>query len=77
MAASYSCDGCGAKVNEPKQLGRVVKRDYCAECVRNAEMFLANEESARDHTRRSFSATRQELINVHGKGGAFKLPDVP
>ena len=77
MAAAYFCDGCGSKVDNPKVVGSVLKRDYCVDCAKNAEMFLATEEAAREHTRRSFAATRQELIRIHGKDGKFKLPDVP
>jgi hypothetical protein len=77
MAASFTCDGCGVNVEQPKVVGSVIKRDYCEVCAKNAESFLAAEEDNRAHFCLRFGEIRQQLINVHGKDGKFKLPDVP
>lgn len=77
MAAVFICDGCGCNVDKPKVVGTVIKREYCAGCAKNAEMFLGAEEDNREHFYTRFAEIRQKLIEVHGKGGAFKLPDVP
>lgn len=77
MARTYTCDGCGSTVYQPKVIGVVIKRDYCEECSKNAAMFLASEEDARAHYRQRFAEVRAQLISVHGQDGKFKLPDVP
>lgn len=77
MAAAYTCDGCAKEVEKPVQLGHVLKRDYCDECAKNAQMFLQAEEDNRKHFHHRFAEIRQQLITVHSKDGAFKLPDVP
>jgi len=76
MAATYSCDGCGGNVAKPKVVGAVLKRDYCEACAKNAEAFLAALEDNHAHFRERFMEIRQQLINVHGQDGKFKLPDV-
>lgn len=76
MAKSYTCDGCGVNVDQPKVVGHVIRREYCEQCAKNAESFLAAEEDHRAHYCRRFEEIRQQLINVHGNGGTFKLPDV-
>lgn len=77
MARVISCDGCGGQVAEPIVVGHVIKRDYCEECAKSAEAFLAAEEDNRAHFHRRFAEIRENLIKVHGMDGAFKLPDVP
>jgi hypothetical protein len=77
MAASYTCDGCGVNVEKPKKVGYVLPRDYCEQCAKEAQGFLAAEEDNRKHFCARFEEVRKHLINVHGKAGAFKLPDVP
>lgn len=76
MAATFTCDGCGANVSSPKQVGHVVRRDYCAECAKNAEAFLAAEEDQRALFQERFVENRKQLINLHSNAGKFKLPDV-
>jgi hypothetical protein len=39
MAASYVCDGCGFAIQEPKKVGHVLKRDYCAACEPRAQAY--------------------------------------
>jgi hypothetical protein len=77
MAACYACDGCGVNVEKPKKVGYVLQRDYCETCAREAEAFLAAEEDNRAHFCVRFEEIRKHLIQVHGKGGSFLLPDVP
>ena len=77
MAASYTCDGCGVNVANPKSIGHVIKRDYCDRCATMAEGFLAAEEDNRKHFQQRFAEIRQRLIEVHGMNGTFLLPDVP
>lgn len=76
MAIAYSCDGCGAKVDKPKQVGHVIKRDYCETCADKATAFLEAEEVLRRTTQEQFMAARQAFIAQASDGG-FKLPDVP
>ncbi len=64
-------------VEKPKVVGHVIRREYCETCAKNAESFLAAEDDNRAHFCMRFEEIRQQLINVHGKDGAFKLPDVP
>lgn len=77
MARAFTCDGCGANVEKPKVIGRIIPRDYCDSCATNAEAFLVAEEDNRAHIHRHFEEVRSNLIIVHGKEGQFKLPDVP
>lgn len=76
MAASYTCDGCGCNVSKPKQVGHVVKRDYCRECEVVAGVFLETEESYRKEAQERFAEKRNALIAKYGANN-FKLPDVP
>lgn len=76
MAASYTCDGCGANVVKPKRVGHVIARDYCRECEIVATVFLETEESYRQEVQREFAAKRAALIEQYGANN-FKLPDVP
>jgi hypothetical protein len=77
VATAFTCDGCGVCIDTPKKVGVVLTRDYCERCAKEAEAFLAAEEDNRVHYQRRFMEVRGHLINVHGKAGAFKLPDVP
>lgn len=76
MAATYTCDGCGSNVAKPKQVGHVIKRDYCETCAVKAEDFLEAEELLRKVHAEQFIAARQAFINTAATGN-FKLPDVP
>lgn len=76
MAQSFTCDGCGKPVAEPKKVGYVLRRDYCAECAVIAGSFTKEEEEARIAIQAAFATKRAELIAKHGANG-FKLPDVP
>ena len=76
MAASFTCDGCGAAVDKPKQVGHVLKRDYCEACTVRAEAFVDAEEAERVAVQVVFAGKREKLIAEFGAGN-FKLPDVP
>jgi hypothetical protein len=76
MAASYTCDGCGCNVATPKQIGHVLKRDYCEPCADKAQAFLEAEEILRRTTQEQFEKARATFI-AHASEGGFKLPDVP
>lgn len=76
MAASYTCDGCGAGVKKPEIVGHVIKREYCEACATKAKDFLDAEELLRDACHHQFLGARTTLINTISEGG-FKLPDVP
>jgi hypothetical protein len=76
VAASYSCDGCGVKIDEPLIVGHIVKRDYCEACARKAEAFLEAEELLRANASHQFVTARAALIATAAIDG-FKLPDVP
>lgn len=73
MAISYSCDGCGSPVENPRHVGKVLKREYCDACVPKAEAFIVAEETLRVETQVEFASKRQSLIDSY----AIKLPDVP
>lgn len=75
MSISYSCDGCGANVTEPINVGHVTKRDYCEKCAEKAEAFIAEEEQLRKDTQEKFIDDRAALIAKYSEGG-FQLPDV-
>lgn len=76
MAATYSCDGCGSNVAEPKHVGYVLKRDYCPECADKAKAFLDAVEVLQKTAQDQFATARQAFINQASEGG-FKLPDTP
>jgi len=73
MAAIFTCDGCNQPVAEPKQIGFVLKRDYCEACAVKAKAFLDAQESMLKELRAVFAAARQDMIEA---AGTFKLPDV-
>jgi len=75
MAASYTCDGCGCNVEKPKQVGHVLRRDYCDDCAPTAEAFLSEEEQERIAVQAVFIAKREKLLKKYGKN-LRKLPDV-
>lgn len=76
MARSFTCDGCGDPVDNPKQVGHVIQRDYCPTCAVKAEEYLQSEEAERLAVQSAFVGKRDKLIKKHG-AGRFKLPDVP
>ena len=76
MAASYTCDGCGCNVAHPKQVGHVIKRDYCDSCKPKAEAYLEAEELLRMTAQKQFVGARNALIATSALSN-FKLPDVP
>lgn len=76
MAIQYSCDGCGAPVENPVKVGHVVKRDYCETCKEIAERFMREEEALRKATHERFMDDRALLIARYSAGN-FKLPDLP
>lgn len=76
MAVSYQCDGCGANLADPKQVGFVIKRDYCKECAAKALAFIEAVEVLQKTAQEQFTTARQAFINQASEGG-FKLPDVP
>ena len=75
MAASYSCDGCGANVTKPNVVGRVIKREYCTDCAIVALAFIESEEKLRRDTQEAFIDARAKMIA--NAPADFKLPDVP
>lgn len=76
MAASFSCDGCGAPVDSPVKVGHVLKRDYCPTCEPIAQKFIADEEELRAATQAGFKTCRDVILA--GAGAKLKLlPDVP
>jgi hypothetical protein len=74
MAASFTCDGCGTAVAQPKQLGHALKRDYCDACFERAESFQEAEDALRKAVVERFNIDRALLISTFA---GFKLPDVP
>lgn len=76
MAAAYTCDGCGKALDVPKEIGLVVRRDYCEDCAAKAQAFLDAEEALRQRLYDQFTTDRGLLIASASDGG-FKLPDVP
>lgn len=76
MATAYVCDGCGNPSLEVKKLGRVLVRDYCAECTPRADAFSDAEEDLRKRFVEQFNTDRALLVSSASEGG-FKLPDVP
>ena len=76
MARSFTCDGCGIAVENPKQVGHVIQRDYCPSCAVTAEEYLQAEEAERLAVQSVFVGKREKLIKKHGAKN-FKLPDVP
>lgn len=76
MAVSFTCDGCRQPVDRPKQIGHVLRREYCEQCAATAEKFLNDEESLRKALHEKFVDDRAALIARYAVDG-FKLPDVP
>ncbi len=76
MAASFSCDGCGAALGVPLQVGHVLKRDYCEACKALAEKFVAEEEQLRAATHAGFERARGVIIEA-AREKLRLLPDVP
>lgn len=76
MATAFICDGCAKPVLEVKKVGRVLVRDYCAECEPRASAFSDAEEELRKRLIDSFNTDRALLISSASEGG-FLLPDVP
>lgn len=74
MAVSYTCDGCGATVENPVKVGKVLQREYCEACAVKANEFVATEEALRKRTQQTFIEGRAALIAQHE---GFRLPDVP
>ena len=74
MASYFVCDGCGNRVDMPKKVGHIVKREYCETCAATAEKFIAEEEALRRAIQEKFVDDRAALI---AKYTGFKLPDVP
>lgn len=64
MAASYTCDGCGAPVAVPHRVGHVLKRDYCDDCKVIAEGFLTDEETLRESVQMQFLIGRKSLADA-------------
>lgn len=76
MATAFICDGCGKPALEVKKVGRVLVRDYCAECEPRGTAFVAAEEDLRKRFVDQFNTDRGLLIAKASEGG-FSLPDVP
>lgn len=76
MAASFTCDGCGANVASPNVVGFVIRRDYCEPCAQEAAQFLADEEAERLAVQVAFHGKREKLLQKYAKTLA-KLPDIP
>ena len=76
MASSFTCDGCGAAVENPAKVGHVLQRDYCEKCKPLAESFMASEEELRAATQAGFAMARGVLID-EVKAKLKLLPDVP
>ncbi len=76
MAIIRQCDGCGKTSEQALAcIGKVLKRDYCADCQGRAEEFLLELENARKQVADAFKAQLAELRARYEAGG-FKLPDV-
>ena len=76
MAISYSCDGCGVRVDAPRKVGHITKREYCESCEKIAASFVEAEEALRVATHEKFRTDRELLVAKFAEGG-FKLPDQP
>ena len=76
MARSFTCDGCGNAVENPKLVGHVIQREYCKTCAVTAEEYLQAEEAERLAVQSVFVGKREKLIKKHG-ANKFRLPDVP
>lgn len=76
MASSFTCDGCHFPVENPEQIGHVLKRDYCPVCAPKARAFVEAEEALRTSAQKVFVEERNALIAESSKEG-FLLPDVP
>lgn len=75
MSVQFVCDGCAKPVAEPKEVGHVTKRQYCAECAVKADLFIDAEEALRKTLHERFTADRDLLIAKFTDGG-FRLPDI-
>ncbi len=75
MAQSFTCDGCGTSIDQPKRIGHVVRRDYCADCAVRARAFIDAEEDLRKRCVDQFKSDL-DLLVASAREGGFKLPDV-
>jgi len=76
VATFFSCDGCGVSVTDPIKVGHVLRREYCEDCARDANIFLEAEERLRRETVERFADERAALVARCSADG-FKLPDTP
>lgn len=78
MAIRYACDGCGQMVPEgarPRQLGIVLRREYCAVCAPVAEAYMTAVNEAHSRQAEAWAATLK-MIRADYLGASMKaLPD--
>lgn len=77
MAASFSCDGCGKRLNGGhKKLGFVLRRDYCEACMDAAETFLKERDAIHDAAALVWTQGNADLLAKFREAHPeFRLPD--
>lgn len=68
MAGVIECDGCGTTTRDKaefKPLGYLIERDYCPECYKTAEKYIAAADKLRDEVRKEFSERFKDLKTLY------------
>lgn len=82
MAASYSCDCCGAAIQgKPVEFGLALVRQYCAACAPDIQVFMERLDALHTQVAAAYREGKARSVDAFGEAhpgcADIKLPDVP